>query len=330
MIWDREVDVLCIGTGAAGLAIAIAVVDFGGEVFVAARPSNTSNSVDESVTTEADLPDLWPLSNHSDTATNEYLAALAGDLDPIRGGVQELPIRVVHALPVAPPRVIAPFVGERLRDWGAECLASPYGWVYTRVTGWQSTSLHTADGENIEVVEIGSMSPGLDNVAESVLDWLTAQAHDREIQVEAGYALQRIVFEEGHPVGGIVITSDGELAVRARHGVTVTTDGQQINAPVPPQFRAGDAELKVCLVGRQASRFGRVELLVVDPERARPCRPASPTAVNCVPTCVRLRARRRRGAAAETDTRPPAGSDAIAARLRRCATRSIAGGPMAL
>ena len=36
--------------------------------------------------------------------------------------------------------------------------------------------MHTADGEMVEVAEIGSMAPDFDNVSGSVLDWLTAQA----------------------------------------------------------------------------------------------------------------------------------------------------------
>ena len=62
-------------------------------------------------------------------------------------------------MPVDTRGTVAPFVGARLRDWAARCLASPYGFVYTRVSDWQSTTLQTADGEALEVAEIGSMTP---------------------------------------------------------------------------------------------------------------------------------------------------------------------------
>jgi 2-polyprenyl-6-methoxyphenol hydroxylase-like FAD-dependent oxidoreductase len=49
-MWDEEVDVVCIGSGIAGLAHAVAIVDKGGEVFVTdsrdeAEPRGTSVAI---------------------------------------------------------------------------------------------------------------------------------------------------------------------------------------------------------------------------------------------------------------------------------------------
>ena len=180
MKWDEEVDVVSTGSGIAGLAHAVAVVDMGGEVFVAdsrgdIEPSGTSvavrSRVDRLHWLEVDVPDA---------ETNEYFAALSSDLGPLTRSARDvdLPIRVVdHAKPVDPRRAVAPFVGARLREWAARCLASPYGYLYTRVADWPSTTLRTVDGDTIEVAEIGSITPEPANVGGSV--W-NGSRHRRE------------------------------------------------------------------------------------------------------------------------------------------------------
>jgi FAD binding domain len=280
--WDEEVDVICTGSGVAGLASAIAVVDAGGDVFVA-------DSSDDPASSETHVPVVGPRVDPlhpwlgvdvRDPETNEYFAALSSDLGPLSRSTWEVevPISVVHQpAPVGSGRTVAPFIGARLRDWAARCLASPYGFLHTRVSDWrQLTTLHTADGEAIEAAEIGSMAPDPGNVGGAVLAWLTAQACDRRIEAHPGSSLQRIVFEEGDAVGAVFTTPDGSLAIRARHGVTVATGGPQVNAAASHQLLAGDAALRVCLVGRTASRFRRVELLTSEP--LDPCAPP-----NCRP-----------------------------------------------
>ena len=269
MIWDEEVDVVCTGAGVAGLAGAISAVDVGGEVYVA---DSSGDRDDEPAPIRARVDRLHPwLGVHvSDSETNDYLAALSSDLGPLSRSRWDVnvPIRVVQqAVRVDTGRTVAPFVGARLRDWAARCLASPYGFVYTRVFDWQSTTLQSADGEAVEVAEIGSMAPDPGNVSASVYEWLTTQAHDRRISVHRDNTLQRIVFEDGAVLGAVFDTPDGPLAIRARRGVNVSTGGPQISTAAQYQLPAGETTLRVCLVGQAASRFGRVELLTSEPFR---------------------------------------------------------------
>lgn len=252
---------VCAGSGAAGLATAISAVDFGGDVFVAASPAGGPAIA-------ADHLHPWLGCDVSDTETADYLVALSSDLGPLVRSVSEVdvPISVVHESPAGSGRAVAPFVGAQLRQWAARCLASPYGFLYTRVSDWRTTPLHTIDGETIEVAEIGSMQPDPDNVAASVLDWLSAQARDRRIEVVPDCALQRIVFEEGRATGAVFNTPDGPLSIRTRHGVTIATGSSQVGGATPHAWSAvGDATVRVCLVSRYASRFGRVELLTSEP-----------------------------------------------------------------
>ena len=268
MNWDHEVDMVCTDSGVAGLATAISAVDLGGEVFVAnSSGGDTLGETGIAVSSHADGPVPWLGGDTWDSETNAYIAALSSDLGPFRRSAADVdvPICVVHELPVESGRLVAPFIGSRLREWAARCLASPYGYLHTRVSDWRTTTLHTTDGESIEVAEIGSMTPDPDNVGGSVLDWLTAQACDRRIEIQPNCSLQRIVFEDGDAIGAVFATPHGNLAIRVRHGVMVATGGPLVNSAAPHQLSAGDTALRVCLVSRYASRFGRVELLTSEP-----------------------------------------------------------------
>jgi hypothetical protein len=276
--WDLDVDVVCTGFGVAGLATAVAVVDHGGSVFVDASLGSaiTGTSV-APFSIPADPFGPWLLSDVSDAATSDYLSALAPDRGPVRRGAREadVTISVVQDVPVEAGRTIEPFVGARLRDWAARCLASPYGFLHTRLADFGKTTQHIADGERIAVAIIGSMSPDFDDVGGSVLTWVTAQARDRAIEMEPDCSLERLVFEDGEVVGAVFGTPNGPLAVHARLGVTVATASPRIRITTPPQF---GADVKVCLVGRQSSRFGRLELVTSEPlapDSMSPCRPDS-------------------------------------------------------
>jgi hypothetical protein len=272
---------VCTGSGAAGLATAISAIDFGGDVFVAASPAGgPAGGAGVPVSVGAGRLHPWIGSYVLDSDTTDYLAALSSDLGPFgRGAAAEIdvPICVVHEAPVGSSRTVAPFFGTELREWAARCLASPYGFLHTRVSDWRTTTLRTADGEAIEVAEIGSMQPDPENIGASVFDWLAAQARDRRIEVVPDCSLQRIVFEEGEATGAVLSTPDGVLAIRTRHGVTIANGSPQLSGEtLYMAASAGDSALRVCLVSRHASRFGRVELLTSEPvvrDALSTCRP---------------------------------------------------------
>ncbi|MCV7222238.1 FAD-binding protein [Mycolicibacterium elephantis] len=267
MNWDEEVDLVCTGSGTAGLASAIAVADMGGDVFVAASAVGFTAD-DRAVGSAGQRISSWLGLGVSDAETNDYLAAVSSDLGPLPSSVRDLdlPVRVVSEPPAARSgRTVAPFVGARLGDWAARCLASPYGYLHSRVSDWHSSTVQAGDGDMIAVAEIGSMTPRPGDVDASVHDWLQAQARDRGITVHAESVLNRIVFEEGAVVGAVFTTPQGQLAVRARHGVTIAADAAQLGSTAADRLPLGDTPLRVCLVSKHASRFGRVELLTSEP-----------------------------------------------------------------
>ncbi|MDT5073284.1 MAG: hypothetical protein QOH82_2604 [Mycobacterium sp.] len=273
-MWDIEVDVAVIGAGIGGLANAIATVDAGGEVLVADdAPAFHGDSAPVSLRERVAAKRSWLLRDTLDVDTNEYLAAVSegvlesanvvGDASVPRRNARNLSADEAFRDPVET------FVGSRLTAWAAQCIASPYGLLYTSMRDWRTTTMRS-NGDSIEVMSVGAME-WAEGFGEGALrQWMTEQARGRDIEVQAASTLQRIVFEEGVIVGVVLTTPDGPCAVRTRAGVTLA----------PPDLDPGHAEhadlaggdrLQVCLVGRTASRFGRVELLTTEP--AAPSRP---------------------------------------------------------
>lgn len=257
--WDDEVDVVCTGAGLAGLAGAISAVDGGAEVLVARAP----------VPPAGGQPGWFTLGS-GDGETAAYLGALAEDLDvaALSQLDDDLPIRPAPEPAAAPGRRIPPFVGSQLRDWTARCIPSPSGYLYTRVTDWASTTMQTGDGDALEVTEIGSMAPEPSDIVGSVLQWLDEEARMRDVDMRAVTGFERLVFEERDVIGAVFTTADGPFAVRARHGVLFCGASFPAVRP-PPRPATGDEVLRVALVGKAASRFGRVELLMSEPAVSR-------------------------------------------------------------
>ncbi len=275
MNWDEVVDVVCIEAGPSGLASAIATVDGGADVFVASSTRVDGAPLVKVGPRSKRLPH-WLGMEVSDLETLEYFAALSAGLALDRwAGDVDVPVSVV-ADPSPEPisRAVEPFIGARLTDWAARCLTSPYGWLYTRVTGPHTTTMRTRDGDTIEVVEVSTFEPGaLEFNGSALADWLTTQARERGIEVHTASPLQRIVFEDGQVVGAVVSTPDGPYAVRARHGVSVAPSGPQVDIATRHELLGSDATARLCLVSRKASRFGRLELLTTESGVHRPpCR----------------------------------------------------------
>lgn len=266
-MWDEEVDVVCCGSGFGALAAAVAAADAGLDVYIAGQGSATTGSV----TPGPEAP--WLGSGLADPDTRDYLDALSADLKPVTDAEYDsgLTVRPVSDwTPVSGRGRIAPFYGARLQEWAQDCLTSPYGVLYTRLADRGTTSMKTRAGEEIQVKVLGTLDA--DNAAGTaavVGDWLSAQVLDRQIQALDNSTLQRLVFEEGEILGVVLDTADGPLALRARHGVALSTEPRVAGPAADGQLIEPGKPLQVGLVGYSASRFGRVELLDHQPDTTR-------------------------------------------------------------
>ncbi|TFV60291.1 FAD-binding protein [Mycobacterium sp. PS03-16] len=246
-MWDLEVDVLSVGGVIGALASAVISADADAEVLVASSPAHHGG---------------WLADEVVDTDTHAYFASLCeglASIDPLPEA--ELPVRVVRDLSADEQRsrTVPPFRGGRLRNWVVQCLTSPYGLMHTRVAGWATTTMRTADDEPVEAKLIGTMAVPPAGGTNPLVGWLFDEAHGRGIDVRADARLQRLVFEDGVVAGAVLATSTGPCLVRARHGVTLAPGVMPITDGCG-DFRAGD-EVEVALVRQTASRFARVEVL---------------------------------------------------------------------
>lgn len=246
-MWDEMVDVVSVGAGPGGLACAIAAADAGLDVLVVRPP----------VAAPADPgPGGW-LPVVDDVDTMAYFDALCAELPAVTppAAGPTLPVRPLRDVEVDTTRraPVPTFVGSRLGAWAAECLATPYGLLFTRVADWPTTTMRTPAGEQFEVT---ILDEGAAPTGRTFAERIEALAADRQIEIVEGRALQRIVFEEGELAGVMVDSPGGSWAVRARVGIVVTAAH-----PVPPDDRTLAAGSRIGLVGLKASRFGRVEVL---------------------------------------------------------------------
>lgn len=275
--WDQEVDVVCTDSGMAGLATAISALDEDAEVFLA-------GATDALPVVPDGPPHKW-FTVGDDKATAEYRGELTADLDIEAVGQRDsnLPVRLSGELIPARRRPRPPFEGPLLRDWTARCIAAPTGYLYTRVTDWTAEMMDCGRGDLVKVTEIGTMTPDLDDPVGSVAEWLTEEALDRGVSPYPVRRFDRLVFEEGVVIGAVFSTDDGPLAIRAHHGVLVcakeTAVGDDFYRRLP-----GKPVLRVALVGKDGSRFGRVELLTSDTEIAEIARPATQRVAGAVTT----------------------------------------------
>jgi hypothetical protein len=266
-MWDTEVDLVCIGAGIGGLATAIATVDAGESVIVADTAPDPGQ-IAVSATSRGSLGAArgWLQHDGVDVDTEDFLAAVVEGLDPLhrRLDASRVPTRVARPW-TGDGRSLEPFVGATILAWDAQCFGSPYGTLHSSVFGWQWTRMRSSDGEAIEVIPVGEID-WHDGLGEyDLLDWMGGQAYERDVEVLSASSLQRIVFEEGLIVGVVLDTSDGPYAIGTRRGVTLSPPDNG-PAAIDQLSDPSHGDLKqVCLVGRSASRFGRVEVITTAP-----------------------------------------------------------------
>ncbi len=248
LYWDDVVDVICAGRGAGALSQAILCAELGLNVMLA------------DAVNPADL---------ADDDTLAYLQAMIDDLGLADRTSQGLELPVVRAVPEPPatpkkgrPATVAPFVGSRLRDWAAQCAASPFGVIYSAVPDGM-TPMRTESGQAIRAALLGAYQPDADRPGPALTDWLARQVEERDIPSE-GVGLQKLIFEDGRVAGAAIEGPAGTRLVRALDGVALSTGPTPGGAQWPAQPELRDIEVQVAVVSRTASRFGRVELLHID------------------------------------------------------------------
>jgi hypothetical protein len=266
MLRAESVDILCIGSGGAGLAAGIAGADAGLKVFVAesnreaTAPIQGVASPVESWTTV--LQRRWGIEEFS-TSTAEYLRELTTSLDPpapvkTGGHIPMDTVETFDGVSVAPAKAVPPFHGTELAAWSRECLTSSFALISSRVSTWALTPMRKVDGHTVTAGLIASV-PTTRRRETTIHQWLSDLAREKGVLVQESCSVQDLLFDEGHLVGAVLDTPDGMRTVSARRGVVLGTSTSAGDQALPTST-GGDTAL--CVVGRTASRFARLEFLV--------------------------------------------------------------------
>ncbi len=269
MFNSELVDIVCIGSGSAGLAAAIAAADAGLSVFVA-EPRRRGSQTGSAAT---DPVESWPalLQKHwgadeFDESTAAYLDQLTCDLGPPRRSPAhgQLPVGSVESFAedgaVNPRAAVPPFYGNELAHWARECLTSPYGLMFSRVSPLAMSEMRLENGTTIRASVVAEI-PSARRSGMTLRQWLRDMAKERGVKIHGSSTIQRLLFHDGQPVGVMVDTPDGIRHVRACRGVLLGTSNSNVDdllATHPESVLRGG---RLSLVSRNASRFARMELL---------------------------------------------------------------------
>lgn len=249
--FDDVADLICIGRGPLGVAVAAAARRAGLDVASAAGPSDTAGR---------DTGYLDGRLGVDDEETVAYLRALTEDVTPLPEVDPLIPTRLVDG-PRRPARAgdrLETFFGIALRDWAMACVASRHGVLYTRVADPELFVSYTGADGPVEATVLDSIDVDPERPAESLQHWLSVLGEgDRR---PASETFERLLFDDGRVVGAVLGSAEGEHSVGARHGVMLCL-GEGLAAAAPGAELDLRETAAVALVSRPASRFARLEFL---------------------------------------------------------------------
>lgn len=260
MNWNQEVDVLCAGSGAGGLAAALVAAAAGLEVLVAEKDALIGG------VQALSSGQIWLGGNRfaaelgiedSQAQTLEYLASLAQGLaEPelretyVRRGQEALDyftqemglkLQVVRDLPdyyypqlkgsKAEGRYleIEPFDATVLGDWVSKCRTSPYGHGYSYTTSNEWTAMQTGKGRHVGECLMEHLGKDERCAGAGLAAWMVNAALERGVTILNETAVRRLYVEDGRVIGALIETPEGSQSVACRKGVVLATSGYDWN-----------------------------------------------------------------------------------------------------
>ena len=261
MTYDREVDVLCAGSGAGGLAAAITAAQAGASVLVAEKDALlggvqalSSGQVwlgGNAYARAAGIED----SEGSGAGVYGYALARAGGCrlarslrcgaargdgvfrgtggHPVSGGARCAGLLLPGAAQLprrGPVFEVLPFPASTLGEWAARCRTSPYGHGYSYVTSNEFAAMQMGKGPFVGDILAQRVAADERCAGAGLAGWMLKSALDRGVEFLTESPVSRLIVEDGCVKGAVVTTPQGELRVRARRGVVLATSGYDWNA----------------------------------------------------------------------------------------------------
>ena len=267
MFNSELVNIVCIGSGSASLAAAIAAADAGQSIFVAEprrRTPLTGSFTESAESWAAQLQRYWG-ADEVDGPTNDYLNEMTCDLGPARrshasGQLSTAAVEAFDNVEIDRWAVVPPFRGNEMANWARDCLTSPYGMVFSKLSPLAMSEMRLQDGTSIRAGVVADI-PSARRSGLTLRQWLRDLAKERGVKIHGSSTIQRLLFNEGQPVGVMVDTPDGVRHVRARQGVLLGTSNSVADDLLAMHPASVLRDGRLALVSKNASRFARLELL---------------------------------------------------------------------
>ncbi|MDB5686566.1 MAG: hypothetical protein JWR77_1155, partial [Rhizorhabdus sp.] len=260
MIWDEEVDVVCVGSGLGGLSAALTAAQRDAKVLVAekfhllggvsalssgqlwlgpnhlaadAGISDDDEAADSYLTHLsqgfADAPRRKVFIERSREALRYFTDVIGIEMEVVKGLPDYYYPAVAGSAPEGRYVEVKPFAASRLGELADTCLTSPYGDGYSFTTSNEWVSMQSG-GEHVGVclarhLEAGERCAGAGLAAAQI-----EAAVARGVDLRVSTPVTALHVEDGAVVG-VTIRQDGaDRHVRAKLGVVIAAGGYDWNA----------------------------------------------------------------------------------------------------
>src|ERR1700722_5637224 len=286
MIIEREVDVLCVGSGAGGLSAAITAAEAGMRVLVVEKDDKAGG------VQALSSGQIWlgATQLQSELGIGETRAEFAHYLDNLSQGLAVpamrdmfidrgnealhflserigIPFTVVRDLPdYFYPRVsgsraegryieVKPIPGSALGEWASKCGTSPYGAGYSYTTSSEWVAMQLRNGRFIGECLQEHAAADERCAGAGLAAWLLKAALDRKVEVLLESPAAELMYSGGRITGAIITTPHGVRRIGARRGVVLATSGYDWNAELMRGFEALPESGSMCPPTVQGDHF---------------------------------------------------------------------------
>lgn len=269
MSFEREVDVLCVGSGPGGMSAAITAAEAGLRAVVVEKDDKAGGVQAYS------SGQIWLGATHlqSRLGIAETRDEFARYLDHLSQGLAlpamrdmfidrgnealrflneriGIPFMIVRGLPdyfyprIAGSRAegryieVEPFPARMLGEWAPRCACSPYGAGYSYTTSSEWVAMQVSNGRFIGDCLRDHLAADERCAGAGLAAWLLKAAIDRGVEVLLESPATQLTQHAGRVTGAVLATSQGEVRMRARHGVVLATSGYDWNPDLVRAFEA--------------------------------------------------------------------------------------------
>ena len=258
--WDREVDVLCVGSGAGGMSAALTAAEAGVTVLVAEKDElvggvqalssgqvwqggtsyQTQLGIDDSIEETIQYLDNISQGLAVESLRRNYVERSQDALAFLREKIG-LKLKVVRNVPdyyyplipnsKAEGRYleIEPFDARVLGDWADKCRTSPYGDFYSYTTSSEWAEQQNGTGTVVADCLVEHLSKDERCAGAGLAAAMLKGMLDRNVDIITESPVTKLIADDGKVIGAEITTPEGVIKVKVNRGVLLATSGYDWN-----------------------------------------------------------------------------------------------------